>query len=97
MKKIIFVVEMLRNNTREEHSYVAGVYEDEVEALTEAWSHMRFRAYKYSAQVDGHELNGGGTIYRRNLDCDDWDGFASSCKDLAAKVKEKLDKESETE
>lgn len=91
MKKIIFVVEMLRNNDREQHSYVCGVFDDEMQALTEAWTHMKWRAGKYGAEVSGHELNGGAINYFRKLDC--WDAFAASCADTAAKIKEVLDKE----
>lgn len=90
-QRIVFVVEMLRNNTREEHSYVIGVYEDEIEALKEAWSHMNFRGGKYGAEVSGFTVNGGDRVYHRILD--QWDAFAQSCKDTAQKIKEMLDKE----
>lgn len=89
--RIMFVVEMVRNNTREEHSYTIGVWEDETEALKEAWSHMNFRAGKYGAIVIGYEINGGKQVYKHELD--QWDAFAQSCKDTAQKIKEMLDKE----
>lgn len=95
MKKIIFVVEMLRNNTREEHSYVIGVYENELEALKEAWAHMRLRGGKYGAEVTGHEINGGNKVYKHTLD--QWDAFAASCVDTAKKIQEILDKEENNE
>ena len=85
MPKIYFVVEMLRWNDREQHSYVIGVYDDEILALKEAWEHMNYRAGKYGACVKGLELNGGKEVYRRELDC--WDAFAESCNDTAEKVK----------
>lgn len=84
---------MLRNNDREQHSYIGGVYEDELEALTEAWAHMKMRAGKYGAEVTGFELGSCRVVYKRELDC--WDAFTESCKDLAAKVKEMLDKQSQ--
>jgi hypothetical protein len=91
MNKIYFVVEMLRNGDREQHSYVIGVFDDELLALKEAWGHMRYRAMKYGACVHGYQLNGGQEVYRRDLD--DWDAFAESCKDLAAAIKPMLDAE----
>ena len=89
MKKLIFIVEMQRNNDNEQHSYVIGAWDDEVKALTEAWSHMKCRAGKYGAEVSGYEINGGDQKYKRTLDC--WDAFAAICKDTAEKVQKMLD------
>jgi aspartyl-tRNA synthetase len=93
--KIIFVVEMLKNNTREQHSYVTGVYDNELEALTEAISHMKYRGQKYGSVITGHELNGGSVVYKRVLN--QWDDLAGSSVELANKVKEKLDAEERNE
>lgn len=87
--KIIFVVEFLRNNDREQHSYVGGVFEDEFEALLEAWEHMRLRAGKYGAEISGFRLRDNEKVYTRKLDC--WDAFASSCRDLAEKLTKMLE------
>lgn len=89
MNKIYFVVEMLRNNDREAHSYVIGVFDDETLALAEAWEHMKFRAGKYGAVVTGYPINGGLSTYKRELDS--WDAFAESCKDMAEKIRAMLD------
>lgn len=91
-QKILFVVEMCRNNSREEHSYTIGIWEDEIEALKEAWAHMNLRAEKYGALVIGYEINGGKQVYKRELD--QWNAFANSCTDTAKKIKEMLDRES---
>ena len=93
MNKIYFVVEMLRSNDCEQHSYVIGVFDDELPALKEAWDHMRFRGGKYGACVKGFELNGGLAVYRRDLDS--WEVFAESCKDLAAALKPLLEDKEE--
>jgi hypothetical protein len=89
MNQIIFVVEMLRNDTREEHSYVAGVYDDELLALKEAWEHIKFRGGKYGAEINGYVINGGDLVYFRKLDS--WEGFVASCKDTAKKIREMID------
>lgn len=91
MAKIVFVVEMLRYNDREKHSYVVGVWEDELEALKEAWAHMELRAGKYGAEVTGYEINGGAEVYSRKLDC--WDAFAASCAKTAQEIRRMLDEE----
>ena len=91
MNKIYFIVEMLRNNDREQHSYTIGVYDDEFLALKEAWEHMEFRAGKYGAQISGFEINGGKKVYSRDLDC--WDAFAASCKQTAEAIRKILDEE----
>lgn len=91
MGKVYFVVEMLRNNDREQHSYVSGIFDDELLALKEAWAHMNYRGGKYGAVVTGYELNGGRSVYRNELD--QWDAFAASFKETADKVKAMLDAE----
>lgn len=91
MSRVYFVVEMLRYNDRELHSYVIGIYDDEMLALKEAWEHMKFRAGKYGAEVSGYRLNGGERVYSRVLDS--WDAFAESCKDTAEKIRQMLDEE----
>lgn len=86
---------MVRWNDREGHTYVIGVYDDEVTALTEAWEHMKYRGGKYGAEVCGWELSTkekmGTKVYTRKLDC--WDAFAESCTELAHEIKERLEKE----
>lgn len=89
--KLYFVVEMLRNGDREQHSYACGVFDDELLALEEAWTHMNYRACKYEAEIRGFELNGGRQEYIRKLS--DWNSFAESSKDLAEKLKLLLDVE----
>lgn len=89
MDKIYFVVEMLRYNDREKHSYVIGVWDDEILALKEAWSHMEYRAGKYGGEVTGYNLNGGKQVYFRELDC--WDAFAASCQKTAAEIRKLID------
>ncbi len=91
MSNIYFVVEMLRYNDREGHSYVTGVYDDETKALTEAWTHMKFRDGKYGAAVSGYILNEGNRVYYRELNS--WDAFAACSRDLADKIKEIIKKE----
>jgi hypothetical protein len=85
-RKIIFVVEFLRYNNREKHSYVGGVFKDEMEALAEAWEHMKLRSGKYGAEITGYELGTNSVVYSRTLDC--WDAFAESCAATAEKLKE---------
>jgi hypothetical protein len=87
----IFVVEMLRNGDREGHSYVIGVYNDELLALKEAWEHMKFRACKYDAEITGYKVNGGDRVYWRKMD--GWDTFAESCKDTAEKVRAMMEED----
>lgn len=94
-KKVIFVIEMLRYNSRENHSYVGGVFDDEVTALAEAWDHMKMRAGKYGALVTGFELNENKIVYQRELDC--WDAFAESCKEVAEEVKKRMISDTEEE
>lgn len=89
--RMYFVVEMIRNNDREQHSYIIGVYDDEILALKEAWEHIRFRAGKYGAEVSGFEMNTGKKSYCRELES--WDAFAESCKDVAEKIKKMLDQD----
>lgn len=86
MKQIIFVVEMVRNNDRNQHSYVLGAYEDEIVALEHAWKSMLFRDGKYGAIVTGFEVNTHNNVYTRKLDS--WDAFSRSCLDMANKLKE---------
>jgi hypothetical protein len=85
VSKVYFVVEMLRNNDREQHSYIDGIYDDETLALKSAWEHMTDRAGKYGAEVSGYKINGGARVYFHKLDC--WDAFAESCKDMAEKLR----------
>lgn len=95
-KQIYFVVEMLRNDDREQHSYVDGIYNDELTALKEAWSHIEMRAGKYGAEISGYHINGTGPrVYFRKLDS--WEGFAASCRETAKKIREMLDAESKSE
>lgn len=89
MNKLYFVVEMLRYNNREGHSYTIGIYDDELTALTDAWEHMKFRDGKYGAEITGYKLNSRDKVYHRELDC--WDAFAASCSDLAKEIKKRLD------
>ena len=87
--KIYFVVELLRYNDREAHSYVIGIYDNELAALHDAWEHMNFRAGKYGAEVTGYKINGGDRVYVRTLDC--WDAFAASCQEMAKEIKKMID------
>jgi len=89
MKKIYFVVRLIRYDDPEAHSYNIGIYDNEVLALTEAWEYMKVRAGKYGAEVIGYELNYGTQVYKRTLSC--WDAFDESCKELAKEVKKRLD------
>jgi hypothetical protein len=84
-KKMVFILEMLRNGDRESHSYIAGVYDDEILALKEAWEHMEYRANKYDAHISGHELNGHET-YKRSLSTYGWKQFEESCPTLAKEI-----------
>lgn len=93
--KILFVVELLRNDTREQHSYTIGVYDDELLALKDAWEHMECRAGKYGAEVTGYRVNGGDRVYLRILDS--WDAFAASCKQTAEKLRELIDAKSKSD
>lgn len=86
---IIFVVEMLRNDDRENHSYLDGVYDDELLALKNAWEHMKARGGKYGAEITGYTLNDNERVYFRKLS--HWDAFAASCKDTAEKLKVMLE------
>ncbi len=87
--KVYFVVEMLRYNNREAHSYVIGIYDDETRALADAWDHMKFRDGKYGAVITGYTLNENGKqVYQRELDS--WDAFAACSKELADKIRELL-------
>lgn len=87
--KIYFVVELLRYNDREKHSYTIGIYDEEFKALHDAWEHMKFRAGKYGAEVTGYKINGGDKVYFRSLDC--WDAFANSCQEMTKEIKHMLD------
>ena len=89
MDKIYFVVELLRYNDREAHSYVIGIYDNELQALHDAWERMKFRAGKYGAEVSGYKINGGDKVYSRSLDC--WDAFANSCQEMAKEIKKMID------
>ena len=95
MERIYFVVEMLRDGDRERHSYIDGIYDDELLALKEAWGHIRMRDDKYGAEVSGYNVNGGARVYFRKLEC--WDAFAASCKDTAEKIRQMLDESPEPE
>lgn len=95
MSKVIFVVEMLRDGDREQHSYIAGVYDDEILALTEAWDHMKFRANKYCTEIRGYEIN-GTEVYKRYLSCYGWDQFKQGSPILADTI-EKNRKSEENE
>ena len=92
--KIYFVVEMLRHGDREQHSYIDGIYDDELLALKEAWSHMEFRDGKYMAEVSGYQVN-GSKVYSIKLD--NWDTFAASHSHTATKIREMIDKEEATD
>lgn len=87
---IIFVVEMLRNDSREEHSYVDGVYDDEIKAMTAATEHMNMRAGKYGAEIRGHYINGGEMVYYRKMSSDD--AMAHSFRETAANLREMIAK-----
>jgi hypothetical protein len=50
----VYVVEMLRWNSRENHSYVIGCFHTEKEAIKQAVDHMEFRGGKYSAEITGY-------------------------------------------
>lgn len=91
MDQIFFIVEMLRNNDREHHSYTIGIFDNEFLALKEAWEHMKLRAGKYGAEVSGYKLNSGKRVYYHQLDS--WDAFAASCKETAEKLKDLIKEE----
>jgi hypothetical protein len=86
---MIFVVEMLRNDSREEHSYIDGVYDDEVLAIKAALEHMKCRGGKYGAEVHGYQINGGERDYYRKLSCDI--AFAESLLETAANIRKMLE------
>jgi len=89
--KILFVVECLRWNDRENHSYLAGVYDDELLALKAAWQAIDCRGGKYGAEISGYILNTFDQVYSRELDC--WEAFANSCKETADRVLEMIKEE----
>lgn len=95
-KKVFFTVEMLRWGDRENHSYVIGVFDNEFDALKEAWLHMRYRAGKYDAHVTGWEINDGVQTYNRDLKSDHWQVFAQCCPEMAEKLKPILDADEDT-
>lgn len=76
----------MKNGNREEHSYICGIFDDEVKALTEAFEHMEFRANKYCAEISGWQIN-GHRIYMRKLNCYSWKEFEKASPDLAIKIK----------
>lgn len=89
MGPIIYVVEMLRNDTREEHSYVTGVFDSEEKAIQEATEHIIFRDGKYGAEIEGLELNTMERYYWRKLPSDI--GFAASLKKTTEKLRAMID------
>lgn len=58
MSNIVFVVEMLRYGDRESHSYIDGVYSDNVIAECNAKLHILMRAGKYCAEIRQFVVDG---------------------------------------
>lgn len=56
-KKIVYVLEAIRNGSHEEHSYVHGVYFDLDIARKAADDHCAYRAMKYSVIVHALEID----------------------------------------
>lgn len=55
--KICYIVEALRWNSRENHSYVVGVYDDYNRAIKSADDHANYRGGKYMCTVLQCKLN----------------------------------------
>jgi len=56
MKKL-YVVTMYRWASRENHSYLLGVFDDKIKALETAAEHEEYRGNKYDAEVVELDLN----------------------------------------
>lgn len=90
MNNIYYVVEILRNDDREQHSYVHGVYNDENLARKEALEHINDRAGKYGAEIHGYEINEGLKKVFLKLDSDI--GFSNSLKKSAENIEKIINK-----
>lgn len=57
MNNIFYVIEMLRNDDREQHSYVLGIYDNEQLARSDALEYISYRGGKYGAEIRGYTIN----------------------------------------
>ena len=85
---IVYVIEMIRNGDREQHSYIAGVFSDRKIAEYEAQLHVNMRAGKYCAEITEEYVDCHST---RRVVCFLDGGNYSDDEDLENDIKSRKD------
>ena len=84
----VYVVEMCRWGSNENHSYCSGVYLTLVKALEEGISHSTFRGRKYEPTIHSMQLESSS---EHNRICDGIEQAESLYKELTGKEWKELE------
>lgn len=82
----LYVVEALRWDDRENHSYIVGVYSDKRKAAEAALAEEFWRGGKYTCEIQEHELDQKDSDAVQNL----WSGFVAAHEEINKMIDEKV-------